>query len=378
MTLGIAAPVGDSICLRSQIPPDTLLPDHLTQYFQSGTAALAAALLLVKSRQAVSKPNVVIPAYCCPDLVAACLYAGVEIRAADTRLDAPFYCTVSLSSMFDSNTIAVICVNFCGIHESVDNIKKVLTDNHCNAVIIEDWAQFHPANNSTRIPVDGLAIRSFGKGKPASILTAGAVVYSPEFSQHANASWSQLPIASPSISRLKAAIFNIVLTPEIYALAIRSSLISPGRTVFHPLATIVRHRQSEMALLASNISAWQSGPTGAQKALLSSLASAERFQAVAAPGQCQDTRLLRIPVTMADKAVRAAMLRQGAHLGISAMYQQTVDAISGVPNGALQHTDCKNAVKLAERLLTIPCHSRLRPQQITELIELITGSPTHD
>src|SRR5262245_15898078 len=50
----------------------------------SGTQALAMALLDARARLAALAPEVILPAYACPDLVTASVYAGVHPRLVDT------------------------------------------------------------------------------------------------------------------------------------------------------------------------------------------------------------------------------------------------------------------------------------------------------
>ncbi|AFU98961.1 DegT/DnrJ/EryC1/StrS family aminotransferase [Simiduia agarivorans] len=375
---GTAAPVGESILLSTQEPPGTLLDGHLTSYFESGTAALAAAIRLTRDSRQLARPHVIIPGYCCPDLVAACLYADVEIRVADTLPDAPFYCRQSLDAMLDSDTLAVICVNFCGLHEHIEHVKELLRARESKAIIIEDWAQYHPQASDTRMPIDGLAIRSFGKGKPASILTAGAVICSPNFKQQAGKSWENFEFAPPSLSPLKICAFNTILTPEVYRLALLFGVIRPGKTEFHPLKQVTRYHAADMQLLAANIAAWQRGPNQAQQAIVAHLEDHTGMQPINDLSHYRQSRLLRIPVLLQDKVHRDEVLRKGASLGLSPMYQKPIIEVAGVPTDAITRHDCKNAAVLADRLITLPCHGRLRATQINKLLQLISGSNAHD
>jgi len=52
--------------------------------YDTGTTALAVALLDARMRHGSSHPEAIVPAYGCPQLVAACLYASVRPRLVDT------------------------------------------------------------------------------------------------------------------------------------------------------------------------------------------------------------------------------------------------------------------------------------------------------
>ena len=74
----------------------SLFPCYQIQYYASGTAALAAAIIAaIKAKDdaaAAAEAEVIIPAYACPDLVSALLFAGakpvlVDFEVASTWLD---------------------------------------------------------------------------------------------------------------------------------------------------------------------------------------------------------------------------------------------------------------------------------------------------
>src|SRR6188474_3112310 len=116
---GDLPPVGHRISL--QAAPENNLVEFLggNQYWvDSGTSALALAVLDAKTYlPGLHQPRVIIPGYCCPDLVAACIYAGVEPVAVDIGENDPAYDLECLAEHLDERVIAVIAVNFLGIAE---------------------------------------------------------------------------------------------------------------------------------------------------------------------------------------------------------------------------------------------------------------------
>ena len=72
-------PVGCPISLRIQQLDYTHFGKFHVLFYQSGTSALAAALIAAKYAKSDSctKHEVLLPAYACPDLISACQYAGL-------------------------------------------------------------------------------------------------------------------------------------------------------------------------------------------------------------------------------------------------------------------------------------------------------------
>ena len=96
-------------------------------YTQSGTAALAAALSSVKKlRSDISSPEVLLPAYCCPDLISALIFTGIKPVLIDFEKNTPWLDLVKLDQTISSSTIAILAVNFLGIQERIGKIREIL------------------------------------------------------------------------------------------------------------------------------------------------------------------------------------------------------------------------------------------------------------
>src|SRR5690606_38180670 len=113
-------------------------------WLNSGTAALAQALIVAKRRQSsVARPQVILPAYGCPDLVAAAVFAGLEPVLVDIETDDPAYSIDALRAALSTSVVAVVAVNFLGIPERLALLRDVLQE-HGQALLIEDNAQWFP------------------------------------------------------------------------------------------------------------------------------------------------------------------------------------------------------------------------------------------
>jgi dTDP-4-amino-4,6-dideoxygalactose transaminase len=82
-------------------------------------------------RADVESPEVLIPAYGCPDLVAAVVAQGatpVVVDLADQQT--PRMDTESVAAAITSNTVAVIAVDFLGIPERLDALSAICQANN--------------------------------------------------------------------------------------------------------------------------------------------------------------------------------------------------------------------------------------------------------
>ena len=113
----------------------------------------------------------VLPAYGCPDLVAATLQAGGVPLLVDTLVGSPFIDPARLAQV-DAPVAAVVGVHFLGMAQDLAALG-VAAEN-LGAVLIEDSAQSLPAVRDS-LPAAELAIYSFGRGKPAGALGGGAL-----------------------------------------------------------------------------------------------------------------------------------------------------------------------------------------------------------
>ena len=96
---GRIPPVGNPITIKTsnEVP---VFPGSLKTYFlNSGTAALAAGLQIAQQHCKAKKPEVIIPAYCCPDLLSAILYNEMKPVLVDFIPDKPYMDLNAFKSM---------------------------------------------------------------------------------------------------------------------------------------------------------------------------------------------------------------------------------------------------------------------------------------
>ena len=168
------SPVGNAISLQSLEKDIQAFDNYHHKLLNSGTSALTLSLLIAKLEWGENRKEVIIPAYCCPDLVTACIAANVTPVLCDIGFGDPGYDLNMLESLMTENTLAVIAVNFLGIRERLEEIHELTASK--KVALIEDDAQWFP-ETTTKYPLKGdLVCLSFGRGKPVSLLGGGAIL----------------------------------------------------------------------------------------------------------------------------------------------------------------------------------------------------------
>ena len=368
---GDLPPAGNSIALRR----GGVLPTfdgYRPVWLNSGTAALALALRLARARRSdVTTPEVVLPGYACPDLVAAAAFAGVTPVLADVGADDPAYDPVALAAALGPSTVAVVAVNFLGIRERLADIRALLAE-RADALLIEDNAQWFPEPLPQPALTGDLVCLSFGRGKPVSLLGGGALLVRETL----------LPLLAepaPSVAgngyavAAKAVAYNQLLRPALYQLLSRNPWLRLGQTRFKPLPAMEAIDPARLALLPANIQRHLQRPDDAQRQLRAILAGREGLRDLAAAAGARCGRLLRYPVLCENAAARDRLWSrlQQAGLGATAMYQRALPAIDGVAGRVAATAPLPGAVAFADCLLTLPVHAGVRPHHHQRLAALL-------
>ena len=332
-------PVGSSIVLDSSksLADVSVFSSYQAQFYASGTAALAAALVavLAKSRKSLKsgQAEILLPAYGCPDLISAALFAGVKPVLVDLEADRPWLDLASLSSAINENTIAIVAVNLFGISERWSQLRT-LAEQH-QLVLIEDSAQYFPGGDE---PIDwqgDLVVLSFGRGKPVSLLGGGAVLTKNEaFFEHlpdrsaAPASFQQRILFS-----LKSRLYNVMIAPRLYWILQALPFLHLGETRYHPLQSIEAMENVHTEMLASNIIRYQND-TGAvvrHERISSMLDTLDTVNNL--PNTCDSQanhRLLRYPLLVeAEFRDQAYRRLNQAGFGVSVLYPTDLTSIAG-------------------------------------------------
>lgn len=352
---GDLAPAGNRISLNKfNGDSDIYLSGFSAVWVDSGTSALGLALCDIKKKYShVVNPKVIIPGYCCPDLVAAAVFAGVRPVAVDTQKNLPFYNLDLVEKAIDSNTVAIIGVNFLGYSESLDDLRA-LADRY-SVSLIEDNAQWFP--DEEYISASDYVVFSFGRGKPVSLLGGGVLFHRGEL---AAANVIDVLEKQESNWRLRAKYFayNMLLNPIWYGLLTRLPFVELGKTRYHPLVKVSYMGQFQKNILCRNFELYKQrdrSPEGKYKKILAKINS--NLLESRAHG-----RMLRYPLLCDSFELRKNIYSKlnSAGLGVSLFYNDAIDAVEGVKPliDVPFHLQCSTS--FAQRLLTLPVHELVK------------------
>ena len=366
-------PVGNPIRLHAQADASdlSLAASYQLQFYASGTAALAAAIIAAIKQTDKNAPEIILPAYGCPDLISAVVYAGAKPVLVDLEIDRPWLGLSQLSSAITENTVAIIAVDLFGIPERWPQLREVIAQR--NIVLIEDSAQYFPADDVQQGWQGDMVVLSFGRGKPVSLLGGGAVL------TKISALFEHLPKppgnASGFIQRLsfslKARLYNAMISPLVYWLPQALPFLHLGETCYHELSDIEAMDQVRLELLKGNINAYQDDARAIARcddisSMLDSLGEIHNL-----PRLCELTitrRLLRYPLLL-DDATRDRVYQKlkQAGLGVSIMYPASLPNITGLQGVIDDRQNFPNAEMFASRLLTLPTHSQVSEKDIEKM-----------
>ncbi len=371
---GDLPPVGHKISLQASTENTLInfLGGH--QYWvDSGTSALALAILDAKTHfLAVQKPRVIIPGYCCPDLVAACVYAGVEPVAVDIGIDDPSYDLERLRMHLDEHVVAVIAVNFLGIAERLSELRQLIYSLGLSTKLIEDNAQWFPARQADAATNSDYTVFSFGRGKPLSLFGGGLL--------RANTSLSDgviqkigVAAAYSTANSLKVRAYNVLLQPQFYFLLNRNPLFQLGETKYHALEKIQTMDAWRLSLVSKNFARYV-GRVSMLPAYYDDVGIKNGVQQLSIATQVRRKQLLRYPLLCANSRQRDELLvnMRKRGLGATAMYAASIDQIAGMEGLVSVPAPIVNAQQFARRFMTLPLHAgvtRVYREKIVMLLQ---------
>ncbi len=368
---GVLPPAGNRIAITRSGDGNTvrsLFPGRVLNWTDSGTSALALALLDIRqAAPKVSHPEVIIPAYCCPDLVSAALYAGYTPVFSDFAPDQCHYDHDALRGAISDNTLAVIAINFLGLAEPIEALRTSL--GVYQVAIIEDNAQWFPSSPGAQRAAADYQTYSFGRGKPVNLLGGGLLVSTTQSTHNPGTERRYLPKRWLYFG--KCAAYNTLLHPALYQTLARNPFLALGETRYHEHTTIGPLPAEQAQLLTTNIQAYWSHDRLAEQHYRKWLSSINALSPLIA---ASEERLLRYPLLLKCRETRDELLRklneQG--LGATTLYGDTIDRITDVPTTHLRQAGEKvNASSFAQHFLTLPIHEGVKQRHIDRVLAVI-------
>jgi len=365
-------PAGNSIATeRAAIEADLFHPFHC-RYTQSGTAALAVAMVTCINMKDLpdGTPEIIVPAYACPDLVSAVIYAGARPVLVDLEEGSPFLSSEHLLKSLTANTVAIVAINFMGLPGNIQQLKQACKTN--GLLLIYDCAQWFPLEDGYCWPGDFNTF-SFGRGKPVNLLHGGAIIPGDRVCEKAlpNSSTSNKSAIYNLAQALKVRIYNCLIQPKIYRFVSQLPGLNVGQTLYKPLEAIAVMNSFYTELIKHNIDRFrlQSNALKYLHKRISSISHPLLINLVARELDNSPEYLLRYPILMKDKKIRDQFYEQTRDLGTSLLYQRPLNQISGLENILDQEAVYPNANNFADYLVTLPCHEDID----NTVVDLIVG-----
>lgn len=367
-------PVGESILTERRPAPE--FEGYRAIWLQSGTAALALALLqLRREHPEVARPEVLIPAYACPDLIAAADYAGFRPVAVDTARNDFGFNLGLLAHCANRNTLAVVAVNFLGIRERLDAIRSRLP----GVALIEDNAQWFPRPGEGPGLVGDFVVTSFGRGKPVSTLGGGLLLVREDRAPEEH--WLAMQLADPGALREEQAwplharigAYNLMRRPGFYYWLARLPFLGLGSTRFRELRALRPMSAIAREMVAANAADRGAADPWREECYDQCFSELQGLDAVALRLPSRRGRLLRYPVLCADRRERDKILRalERRGLGASALYRRPLAEIPGAREVTHFPHPTREARRLADRLLTLPLHSDVQQRHLNRIRQVV-------
>ena len=340
--------------------------------YASGTAALAQAIASFASRTSAKNPEVIIPAYGCPDLVAACIHASVYPRLVDVAPSQWSYDRGALSSSLSVNTVAIVAINLLGLGDGSAELIGLCKERHIP--LIQDSAQYLPRD---RIDWPGdYVVLSFGRGKPLNLMHGGALIApAADSDSRANQSVSYALRGRLLSSPVAAMAFNILTQPTVYRIVSALPGTGLGNVTYKPLTDPGLLPEYAWPRVATAFEAYCKKQSYRRDIWAPALQEWPQFGIVAldSPGLALPPEPLRLALLAPDRAARDTLVenfnRRG--LGASRFYGTDLRTVAAIPQMVENQGPFPNASALAGRLFTLPTHGLVNADTVRTARELV-------
>lgn len=378
MRLSALPPVRRAVPLKRGTPAARLSMERFFGHrritlYASGTAALAEAIAHCATRSSASAPEVIIPAYGCPDLVAACLRASVFPRLVDVAPSQWSYDLAALESSLSPRTVAIVAVNLLGLGDGAGELLRVCEGRHIP--LIQDSAQCLP-----RKPIDWpgeYVILSFGRGKPLNLLHGGALIAplgdSTPLGPPGDYTWRDRLLAT----RGAAVAFNVLTRPHVYPIFAALAGNALGSVVYKPLHRAALLPKRAWNQVGTAFELYRRTPSYRRDIWTPALEEWARLGIVElhCPGSPLPPEPLRLALLAPDRAARDFIVNilNGNGVGASRFYGVDLPQVAGIPDVVTRQGPFPNANALAGRLFTLPTHCLVTANTVESARESIAA-----
>lgn len=341
--------------------------------YASGTASLSRAIAECAARHPSPSPEVILPAYGCPDLVAACVHASVRPRLVDVAQSGWKFDSDSLNRSISSATVAVVAVDLLGVGDDAEALRRICDAHRIS--LIQDSAQCLP--REPREWLGDYVILSFGRGKPLNLLHGGALIGPRESANGPPPAPSRFPPqARLRATRMAALAFNVLTRPLAYGIASRLPGTGLGQVIYKPLVEAAPLPESAWRQLDAAFASYRQQPSYGRKIWQPAVEEWRQIgiEPLEGPASTSSAEPLRLALLAPDRAARDGLVgcfdRRG--LGASPFYGLPIDRLSGIPDVVAGQGPFPNASRLADRLFTLPTHRLVTAESVTYARSIVT------
>jgi len=340
----------------------------------SGTTALRSAFAaILRERPAAA---VALPAFACYDLATAAVGADAPVLLYDVDPHTLAPDLDSLRGALRRGAAVVVVVHQYGYPVDLTDVNRLAAD--AGALVIEDAAQANGATLGDR-PVGAqasLGVLSFGRGKGWTGGGGGALLaFDAAAARVIAGARTLLGAPGHGAGQLMALSAQFALArPTLYALPAALPFLRLGQTVYrHPrppraaAAASCAAALATWALVADEIAARRRHA----ERLLVALHGRSAFEPIRAARGARPG-YLRLPVLATRTARRAAGEARALRLGVSPGYPRALSDLAGFAvRVANRDAVFSGSRLLAERLCTLPTHSRLSNKDLAEVVSWV-------
>jgi dTDP-4-amino-4,6-dideoxygalactose transaminase len=363
--------------------------DELRSFFKvrhcftlsSGKSALTIVLESLKE-MFPGRDEVLIPAFSCYSIPSAIIRAGLKVRLCDLDIETFDFDYSQLISIVSANKERILCVvpvHLFGIPADINRLKNILVGS--DIVIIEDAAQAMGAErDGIKLGTLGdLGVFSLGRGKALSTVEGGIIL--TDRNDIADVITRKIePISNYSPFEtlgliLYAVALLILLHPMLFWIPCSLPFLRLGETIYDPNFKIRRFSYFQAGLAKS----WRKKilHLKQKRSLITRRYKEHLFPTgITLPLACKNTvpDIIRFPVIVLDKMLRENILTLAEQrgLGIMPSYPSAINKIPTLGNEINIREEFPVAESLAQRLITLPIHCFVRPQDINRLKNLLT------
>lgn len=348
----------------------------------SGRAALSVLLTSLHTLRP-DRNRVAVPGYTCYSVPASVARAGLKLHPVDINPETLDYDFQALEAISGSGLLCVLTSNLFGLPSDADRVTRIAHSK--GAFAVDDAAQAMGATRNGRQAgtAGDAGLFSLGRGKALAAGGGGLLVTSDDrIAEAAHTQLLKLPnpsFASVPADFLENLAISLLLHPRFYWLPNSLPLLKLGVTEFDPAFSMRSMSGFTSALLRrliGELDALNRVRIGNARRILSALPEGSGFRSPE-PAAGASPTYLRLPLLAADNALRDRALTRlrAAGIGASSYYPGAVCNIPGIDAVlATPGVHCPRAEGVARRILTLPTHPLVEPQDPQRMVEILVAS----